>query len=261
MNKQNKILDYFSLLKNRGLIGTSYLFIGEDSSLVNDIVRLINCPESLDFCNACWDCKMIAKANHPDLLIIEPEKLITKIEAAREGIKFLCLKSFRLKRKALIIKDASSLSPAAASAFLKTLEEPPKNSFLAVCAPKLEGILPTIISRCRKIFLPFKEQGFEYAISSNRIHEFLGAKTIVFKDRKEFRSFLWAFIELLRGNLLCKTGYQNDCLPYGEEYEIILKPFGISQIGVILKDILRIYEAHNSINMNLALSLIRMRIK
>jgi len=203
---------------------------------------------------------MIEKQGHPDLFIVEPEGLTTKIETVREGIKFLSLKSLKLKKKVLIIKDAQSLSPAAANAFLKTLEEPPKNSFLAVCSSKLEGVLPTIISRCRKIFLPFKEDELKNSIFESAI-EFLKGRDIEFNDRKKFASFLWALIRLLHNGILDKTGGQNNRLPCERECEIIFQPYQIGELCGILKDILKIYGAQNNINMNLALNLIRMRIK
>jgi len=257
MDQKQEVLNYFNILKKRCLLGSSYLFVGEDFSIVGDIIKLINCQNN--FCNSCWDCKQIERGTHPDLFIIEPERFSIKIEQIREAIRFLCLKSFKLKNKALIIKDAQYLGPAAANAFLKTLEEPPKNSFIAVCATKLEGMLPTIISRCRKIFLPPGDKEIDPAMVSSVV-DFLEGQNLEFSDRKEFSSFLWTLIMLLHNTFLGQTGYQNNELPKNKGYEIILKPYGPDKMHSILKDILKIYGAAENINMNLALNLIRMKL-
>ena len=257
MAEKQEVLNYFNIVRKRTLLGSSYLFIGEDFSLVYDIVKLINCQN--DSCGKCWDCKQIERDTHPDLCIIEPEGFSIKIEQIREGIKFLCLKSFKLKYKVLIIKEAQNLGVAAANAFLKTLEEPPKNSFIAVCTSKLEGMLPTIISRCRKIFLPSGIKEIDSSMQTS-VARFLEGQTVEFSDRKDFSSFLWTLIVLLRKHLAVCAGWQNNELPKNEGYEIILQSQGVDKLHNVLKDILKIYGARDNINMNLALNLIRMKL-
>ena len=256
------ILNYFQILKKRELLGTSYLFVGEDDKVIVDVAKLISCAGELDFCDSCWDCKRIEEGNHPDLFTISPDGFSIKIESIREGMRFFSLKSFRLRRKIMIIKDAQALTPAAANAFLKTLEEPPKNSFIAISTSKLDGLLPTIISRCRRIFLPPGSEGEEVDRSlKNSVFSFLrGHQGLRFTDRKRFSSFLWALIMVLRDGLISKSGLENNQLLQAGEREIILGSYSVSQIDSILKDILKIYGAAKSINMNLALNLIRLKL-
>jgi len=263
MVEGNRVLDYFHLLKKNNLIGTSYLFVGEDYVKVSDVVKLINCQQDSSFCNTCWDCRKIDQNNHPDLLIVEPENFTIKINQIRESIRFLSLKNFRLTTKVIIVKDAQNLNITAANAFLKTLEEPPKNSLIAVCAPKLDSLLPTIISRCRKIFLPLRDERGDKKLNkseANLVSGFLKGERVVFKDRKRFSSFLWNLIFLLRSNLIAKASQRNNRLSFSDECEIILRPYSVMWICDILGGILRIYGARDNINMNLALSLIRTQI-
>ena len=253
------IINYFKILEKRDLLGTSYLFVGEDNQTIIDVAKLINCNQELNFCNQCWDCKRIEEGNHPDQFMISPDGLSIKIESIREGISFFSLKSFRLKKKILIINDAQTLTPAAANAFLKTLEEPPNNSFIAISTSRLDGVLPTIISRCRKIFLPFKEKEVDRSLESS-VFDFLRGQDLRFTDRKKFSSFLWALIMVLRDGLISKSGWVNNQLPQSGEREIILNSYEPREIDSILKDILKIYGAAKSINMNLALNLIRLKL-
>lgn len=258
MVRKDKILNYFYILKKNNCIGASYLFIGEDFSLVKDIIKLINCREDSRFCNTCWDCQRIKQGNHPDLFLIDPEGLTIKIDAIREGIRFFSLKGFRLKNKVVVIKNAQNLGQEAANAFLKTLEEPPENSFIAICSSKTEGLLPTIVSRCRKIFLPFNDREND-KFKFHLVSEFLKGEKIEFKDRKKFSLFLWSLIMFLRNNLISKTVRLNNQLFQESESETILGPKSIGQIHNALKHVLEIYGVCNNINIKLALNLIRMK--
>ncbi len=259
MKQQEEILNYFYTLKEHNCLGVTYCFIGEDFSVVTDIIKLINCQADSYFCNNCWDCKKITQSKHPDLFVVEPSGLTIKIESIREAIGFLRLRSFRLKRKVVVVKNAQSLTPQAQAAFLKTLEEAPDNSFIALCATKLEGLSPTIISRCRKIFLPFESQQ-QTLSSQGLISEFLAGRDLVFKDRKEFSAFLWGLILSLHSSLLAKTGVRNNQLSNYQDCAIILSSYSPLDLQVILGEVLKIYSAHNSVNMNLALNLIRMKL-
>ncbi len=253
------VVDYFKILKKHSSLGTSYAFVGENLDLVFEIIKTIACEESQDFCDSCWDCQRLKAANHPDLFIVEPEGLSIKIAKIRESIQFLSLKSFRLAKKVVVIKEAQHLTLPAANAFLKTLEEPPKNSFIAVCTSKLEGLLPTINSRCRKIFLPRDEKEAKL-LDFDLVSAFLKGRDLEFKDRKQFKAFVWNFILLLRVQLLLKTGFKNKQLPHSFEHEIIFGSKRSDQIELILDELLKIYQASNSVNINLALNLIKMRI-
>jgi len=61
------------------------------------------------------------------------------------------------RRKVAIISDADRLQPQAANAFLKTLEEPPKDSLLLLLSALPEALPETILSRC--IAIPLARDG------------------------------------------------------------------------------------------------------
>src|SRR5437899_12861829 len=62
------------------------------------------------------------------------------------------------RRKVAIISDADRLQPQAANAFLKTLEEPPKDSLLLLLSALPEALPDTIVSRCIAIPLAPDDQ-------------------------------------------------------------------------------------------------------
>jgi DNA polymerase III delta subunit-like protein len=260
MQSNKSILNYFDIAIKNGILGSSYLFIGKDHSFVFDIARLIGCSKDDIFCGSCWDCRQISAGNHPDVFIIKPDGFTIKIDSVRQSIRFLSLKSYSLKRKIVIIEDAHAMGPAAANAFLKTLEEPSKNSFIAVCSGQVEDLLPTIISRCRKIFLAPNTCENELFLQDDSIKRFLKGESLKFKDRHNFSIFLWSFALLLHGYLRSEIDGQNNKLLDFSGCEIILNRYGPLKIQAILEQVLKIYGDHKTINMNLALNLIRVNL-
>ncbi|MBN3040963.1 MAG: hypothetical protein JW867_07530 [Candidatus Omnitrophica bacterium] len=259
MQERELILDYFRVLQKKNLLGFSYLFLGDNYNLIVEILKLISCKDENPPCDSCYSCKQIKELNHPDLFIIEPEGFNIKIEAVRQGIGFLSLRSFSLPKKVLLIKDAQAFSLPAANAFLKTLEEPPKNSFIGLCASSLEGLPETIISRCRKIFLPFIQEEQELE-ECGQVLSFLRGKDMVFRDRKKFVSFLWSFILILREDITSGIGNRNNRLLKDRECEIILSSYRRQEKCLLLEELLKIYQVSKTVNVNLALNLLKNRL-
>ncbi|MEK7068670.1 MAG: DNA polymerase III subunit gamma/tau [Patescibacteria group bacterium] len=71
---------------------------------------------------------------------------IEEIRELRDGVSTL---PFRSTYKFYIIDEAHALTPAAWSAFLKTLEEPPAHVIFVLATTELDKVPETIISRCQ----------------------------------------------------------------------------------------------------------------
>lgn len=94
---------------------------------------------------------------HPDLLLIQASPSLG-INQVRQLQKFLGHKPYQAEIKAVVIPEAEKLTLPAQNAFLKTLEEPPKDSLIILCCQNEDQLLPTIISRCQIIKLRSKPQ-------------------------------------------------------------------------------------------------------
>lgn len=88
-----------------------------------------------------------------------------------------------------LIKDVDNMTPQAANAFLKTLEEPVKGVYFFLTTTSLHSLLPTIVSRCQLI--PFR------SISEDVIRDYLAEKTGV--DREDVKVRLAA--RMARGSI------------------------------------------------------------
>ena len=64
------------------------------------------------------------------------------------------MKAFRGNAKAAIIEPAEAMTPSAANALLKTLEEPAEGTYLFLVSHQPEKLLPTIRSRCQSLAVP-----------------------------------------------------------------------------------------------------------
>jgi len=108
-------------------------------------------------------------SSHPDYFEIRPESKSRRlvIEQIREVESRLRRKSLRGGRKVAVIHEADRMQPAAANAFLKTLEEPPAEVHLLLITSAPELMLETILSRC--IDVELRPSGAR--ILSEREHE------------------------------------------------------------------------------------------
>jgi len=251
----SKILTYFRTLKLNRRIAGSYLFIGRDFSLVKEIIKILLCQ--YDSCNNCWDCNAIEKEIHPDLFIVEQKNLNINIDSIREIQRFLSLKSFRSNYKIVLIRNSENLNLESSNALLKTLEEPPDNSFIALCATKLDTILSTISSRCKKIFLPIFEEDVKF--DDSLFLSFLNGKRLLFKNRIEFSSFLYSVATLINKFIVFKLTNRS-LTYYNKDILYALENFSIKHLIKFLDEILKIYNLYNNINENLALNLLRLKL-
>jgi DNA polymerase-3 subunit delta' len=121
-------------------------------------------------CGVCDACNWFDQGNHPDFRRVEPVAAeaddadtapakkapkkgsrVIKVEAIREITEFLSLTAHRGGWRVALIHPAEFMNPAAANALLKTLEEPPARVLLLLVSHQPGRLLPTVISRCRKV--------------------------------------------------------------------------------------------------------------
>lgn len=111
--------------------------------------------DTLRPCGVCASCHLLASDSHPDFLLLEPLEAgkVINIEQVREASEFLQLRPQHAPRRVLLLAPAEAMPPAAANAFLKTLEEPGPHGNILLVSHALGRLLPTIRSRCSQIRL------------------------------------------------------------------------------------------------------------
>ncbi|MFH0887303.1 MAG: DNA polymerase III subunit delta' [bacterium] len=136
----------------------AYMFLGPSGvgkySSAMAFAAAINCEKGgVDACGECISCKKMISGNHPDLIHLVPEgdKKYLSIEQIRELNRLTMYGPHEGKRMVVVLRDLESAKIEASNAFLKLLEEPPKNVTLIILTDRPEYLLDTIRSRTQKI--------------------------------------------------------------------------------------------------------------
>ena len=107
-------------------------------------------------CGNCSACQWIAAGTHPDRLILTPESdnSTIKVDAVREIRAFSEQTSHGGKHRIILISPVEAMNLSAANALLKILEEPFDDCIFLLVSYHLSWVLPTIRSRCQKMYFP-----------------------------------------------------------------------------------------------------------
>lgn len=152
----NKIVGHQKLAETlkKSQLGQAYLFSGPSGIgkklMAQAVAQKILCNEHPAPCGKCPACLQVEKLTHPDLLLYSTDDTFIKVENIREILSFVNLRSFLNGPKVVIIDEAQKMNPQAANALLKTLEEPPENTYIILVTSNKGSMLTTILSRCQK---------------------------------------------------------------------------------------------------------------
>ena len=168
---------------------------------------------------------LVKNNSHPDLFCINNETLISYFQREdkdklknktkkipvgfiREAIDFVMLKSGLSKNKILFIDGAENLTISSQNALLKTLEEPPQNTYIIIQSNRFKCLNQTIYSRCQLIHFNNLSQDELYSwaedILQNKndksvIPSYMTPKKVsqliedgLFEDLKKLNNYLYA---------------------------------------------------------------------
>lgn len=150
----NRIKSILSSYLKNDIIPHSMIFSGPGSadilSFAKAFSKSLNCLSLKDdFCGICKNCLNIEKGTFPDVKILSPEGQYYK----KAQVTYIVEDNFRRpligKRKMYILKDSHKLSENSSNAFLKILEEPAASNIFILLTNNLNGLLPTVKSRCQ----------------------------------------------------------------------------------------------------------------
>lgn len=140
--------------------------------------RSLLCESPLDglACGTCQSCRWVAAGNHPDLRRIRPEELALqegdsgeaeriqesgaskrqpsrdiRVEQIRSLLPWFNTATHRSGWRVAVLYPAERLNAISANALLKILEEPPAHTVFLVVADAPDRLLPTLVSRCRRL--------------------------------------------------------------------------------------------------------------
>ena len=124
---------------------------------------------ALSACGACSACHWFDTNNHPDFRLIQPEaaesseepeatekkkKREISIAQIRSLAEFINISSHRNGAKVVVIQPAEAMNVNAANALLKSLEEPPPDTYFLLVSDRPNMLPATLRSRCQQLALP-----------------------------------------------------------------------------------------------------------
>lgn len=160
-----------------GKISHSYIFAGEPGSgkrlLAGIYAMTLQCEAGGEnACGKCESCKRAIGKNHPDIIMVKHEKPNTiSIDEIREQVvNDVDIKPYSSSHKIYIIPDAEIMTPQAQNALLKTIEEPPEYAVIMLLTSNIDGLLPTIRSRCVRLDLKVVDDGMVKKYLMEHLH-------------------------------------------------------------------------------------------
>lgn len=93
----------------------------------------------------------------PDILHIGPKLGVTKVRQAVEWCSVAPI--HQMSKSRTLVINMESIAGDAQSALLKILEEPPKTATFILTKSSIQGVLTTVLSRCKVIEFPYPGYG------------------------------------------------------------------------------------------------------
>ncbi len=151
-----------------GRLAHAYLFVGPKGTgrgtTALALFKALNCrDQSAEVpCGVCPSCRRAQAGQHEDLLTLAPAhgqaSAQIKVEEVREMLRALSFPPFGGGWRMVLIREAAQLNLTSANVLLKTLEEPPPRNIIVLSVQDAAEVLPTLVSRCRRLnFQPLPE--------------------------------------------------------------------------------------------------------
>jgi len=168
-NAKAKLMMLSYAVEKRG--GAAYMLAGEENTGKNyaalQFAKALNCrrpADDSDACDLCENCRALDRTiggldsdgmqatPHPDISYVNTEKAQLSIELMRNAMAAAgSYAPVKLKKRIIIVNDAERLNKESSNAILKELEEPRQDTVIMLIVNAPEKMLPTIISRCKKV--------------------------------------------------------------------------------------------------------------
>ena len=154
---QPVVMKQLQTMKEKKRLAHAYIFDGEKGTGKKDMmyffIKLLLC-ENTDKnvpCETCRNCRRIDSGNHPNIREIEPDGATIKVDQIRDLLAQMTRTGVEEGLKIYVLHHADKLNSNAANTLLKFLEEPDGDVMAILLTEQIQGLLPTIRSRCQHI--------------------------------------------------------------------------------------------------------------
>lgn len=170
---------YFSKAITKNKTAHSYIFEGPfgvgKKMMAKAVAKILLCENSEGdmACNSCDSCYKVDHDTHPDLIWIQKDTKVIKIDNIRENLmEPMSIKPYEGNYKIVVIPEADLITPEGQNAMLKVIEEPPAYGIVILITENSQALLPTIRSRCVQVsFYPLSDEKIKEQIKLRGIPE------------------------------------------------------------------------------------------
>lgn len=175
INYQDLILqnNQFKELCNQEINCNSFLFESSDELFLENFSycyaqRIFCLNSSFKPCKTCIQCQKVSLLKHSDLRIYPKNNKTILVDDVKDLIENVNLTPIESDVKIFIFNKFSSSTLQAQNKLLKILEEPPKNTYIFLNVTNINKVLPTVISRCKKVrLLPLSKNEISSVLNSS----------------------------------------------------------------------------------------------
>lgn len=135
----------------------AYMIIGADRTALDSLFDIIGCAVFCKngICLKCPECLRVLNRNHGDVIHIEPNPRSISVKEIKALIDNAYLTPVEGGTRLIFIHGAESMTTEAQNKLLKILEEPPYGICFVLGVGNEAGVLDTVKSRSRKIYLDY----------------------------------------------------------------------------------------------------------
>ena len=156
-----KTTNAYNVIKNdiaSDRLSHAYLVVCSDGQSLNEylkqLTKLFFCKETQP-CGKCRPCTMIDGNVYPDAIFL-PQGETVLSDDVNALIQDSYVKPYESDKKVFVINNGQTMNPSSQNKLLKTLEEPPKNVHILIGTTSEYPLLPTVLSRVKKLYIaPF----------------------------------------------------------------------------------------------------------
>ncbi|MBR7091416.1 MAG: hypothetical protein IKC79_03100 [Clostridia bacterium] len=156
LSKFKKMPLYLDITNNRAM--HSIMLVSPDQDILDqftqNIAMTMFCDADNRPCGTCANCQKILHHNCVDILEYPRRDSIIKRDDLEEIVSSVIETPYESDIKIYILRNMSSMDRSMQNKLLVSLEEPPHNTYFILQVTNESQVLPTIKSRCRKIYLP-----------------------------------------------------------------------------------------------------------
>jgi DNA polymerase-3 subunit delta' len=154
-----QLLAFFETVQNSGQPRHAYLLSGPSQvgkkTLLRTFAQALLCQAELPRqggpCGECTACLKVQHGTSPDVSRVRPAegKKTIGVDEIRQLLRDAALRPQESRYRIFLLPDCELMTPEAANALLKTLEEPPQHTILLLSTNNEAALLSTILSRCQ----------------------------------------------------------------------------------------------------------------